>query len=183
MTSTETATGTTAPYQPAGFHTVIPYICVTDTMAAIDWYERVLGAVRQGQPIVMPDGRIGHAEFKVGDSSIMIADEFPEIGVVSPLSHEGTAVSLTVYVPDADATWDEAVRNGATPLRPVEHQFYGARSGHVVDPWGHRWAIQTQVETVTDEEHDRRADELFGDDVPTIDPGRRGAESAGDDDD
>jgi PhnB protein len=142
-------TATTPTYQPAGYHSVTTYITVDDFQAARTFYEEVLGARLSYEPIIMDDGRVGHAEMTFGDTVLMISEPFPELGVVSANSLGGSPFMLTFYVPDADATWQRAVDAGATPLRPVELQFYGARSGQFLDPFGLRWSVSTQVE----EEH------------------------------
>jgi PhnB protein len=108
-----------------------------------------------------PDGRIGHAELQIRDSVVMLSDEFPDMGVVSPQSLGGTPVTLSVYVDDVDSVIDRAVAAGATLERPIEERFYGDRSGQIVDPWGHRWSIATHVEDVPPDEMQRRADEFM----------------------
>ncbi len=141
------ATQTTTPtYQPAGYHSVVTYITVNDFNAARDFYVDVLGGRLSYEPIIMDDGRVGHAEIMFGDTVVMISEEFPELGVLSPTSLGGSPFMLTYYVEDADALWQRAVDAGATPLRPVELQFYGARSGQILDPFGFRWSLSTQVE-------------------------------------
>jgi PhnB protein len=139
-------TATRPSYQPAAYHSVTTYITVDDFQAARTFYEEVLGARLTYEPIVMDDGRVGHAELTFGDTVVMISEEFPELGVVSPHALGGSPFMLTFYVPDADAIWQRAVDAGATALRPVELQFYGARSGQFVDPFGLRWSVSTQVE-------------------------------------
>jgi PhnB protein len=138
--------GTTPSYQPAGYHSVTTYLTVDDFAAARAFYENVLGARLTYEPIIMDDGRVGHAEMTFGDTVMMMSEPFPEIGVVSATSLGGTPFMLTFYVEDADAVWQRAVDAGATPLRPVELQFYGARSGQFLDPFGLRWSVSTQVE-------------------------------------
>ena len=140
------ATQTTPAYQPAGYHTLNTYIAVDDFAAARAFYENVLGARLTYEPIIMDDGRVGHAEMTFGDTVMMISEAFPEMGVVTATSLGGTPFMFTFYVEDADAVWQRAVDAGATPLRPVEMQFYGARSGQFVDPFGLRWSVSTQVE-------------------------------------
>lgn len=142
-------TATTPTYQPAGYHSVTTYITVDDFQSARTFYEEALGARLTYEPIVMDDGRVGHAEMTFGDTVLMISEAFPEIGVVTASSLGGSPFMLTYYVPDADAIWQRAVDAGATPLRAVELQFYGARSGQFLDPFGLRWSVSTQVE----EEH------------------------------
>jgi uncharacterized glyoxalase superfamily protein PhnB len=135
-----------------------PYICVADSRAAIDWYREALGAEVTYEPIVMPDGRIGHAEMRIGDSVFMLAGEFPEENHLSPETLNGSTVGLMLHVPDSDATYAKAVELGATALRPIAEN-YGARQGTLRDPFGHRWFIATTLEA---------------DDMPIEDaPGRR----------
>jgi len=127
---------------------VIPYLMVSDARAAIEFYGEVFGAETVGDPVMMDDGRIGHAELKVGGSTVYLADEFPEMGFVGPLTLGGTTASFHIRVADADATYAHAVEAGATPERPVVNQ-HGSRMGSLVDPWGHRWS------TVSPEQPDR----------------------------
>ena len=108
-----------------------------------------------------PDGKIGHAELQLGESLIMLADEFPEMGIRGPKAVGGTPVMISVYVEDADAVFDAAVAAGATALRPVENQFYGDRTGQFEDPFGHRWSVATHVEDVPPEEMEKRAAEAM----------------------
>ncbi len=145
-------------YTPARLHSITPYLATHDPAAAIQWYTEVFGARLLDEPIVMPDGTIGHAELRIGDSVIMLAGEFPAEDHKSPMTLGGSSVALQVYVPDSDATYVLAVERGATPLRPIAEN-YGARGGTIRDPFGHRWFVQTQTEI---------------DDVPVEDaPGRR----------
>ena len=109
-----------------------------------------------------PEGKIGHAELEVGDSIIMLSDEWPDMNVKGPKSIGGTAVTIHVYVEDADAAFDAAVAEGATALREVENQFYGDRSGQFEDPFGHRWNVATHVEDVPPEEMEKRMAEVMG---------------------
>jgi uncharacterized glyoxalase superfamily protein PhnB len=145
-------------YTPAHLRSLTPYLATHDPAAAIAWYSDVFDAELLGEPIVMDDGRIGHAELRIGDAVLMLAGEFPEEDHRSPLTLGGGSVAIQVYVPDSAATYALAVERGATPLRPIgEH--YGARGGVLRDPFGHRWFVQTQLEA---------------DDVPVEDtPGRR----------
>jgi PhnB protein len=139
-------TASTRSYQPAGYHSLTTYITVDDFAAARTFYEKVLGARLTYEPIIMDDGRVGHAEMTFGDTVLMMSEPFPEIGVVTATSLGGSPFMLTYYVDDAEAVWHRAVEAGATPLRPVELQFYGARSGQFLDPFGLRWSVSTQVE-------------------------------------
>ncbi len=141
------------------YSTVMPYLCVDGAADAIAWYSEVLGA-REEFRIPGPDGRIGHAELRFGDATVMLADEWPEEGVLAPPTIGGTAVTLMLWVDDVDAVFDRAVEQGATPVREVADQFYGDRTGQFLCPWGHRWNVYTQVEEVSQEEMLRRATEL-----------------------
>jgi PhnB protein len=141
---------------PDGYPQVTPYLCVDGAKAAIEFYSRVLGATER-MHMPGPDGKIGHAELQLGESLIMLSDEFPEMGVRSPKAVGGTPVMISVYVEDADAVFDAAVAAGATALRPVEDQFYGDRTGQFEDPFGHRWSVATHVEDVPPEEMEKRA--------------------------
>jgi uncharacterized glyoxalase superfamily protein PhnB len=132
-------------YTPARLHSLTPYLATTDPAAAIAWYADVFDAVLLGEPIVMPDGRIGHAEMRVGDTVFMLAGEFPEEAHLSPETLGGSTVGLMLHVPDAEATYARAVERGASPLRPVA-ESYGARGGTIRDPFGHRWFVQTAIE-------------------------------------
>jgi PhnB protein len=140
---------------PDGYHTVTPYITVSDGAAALEFYEKALGAT-----VVMrfdtPDGRVAHAEIQIGDSKVMLGGECPVMGNKSPLSLGGTTGGLCVYVEDCDALFDRAVAAGATVMKPVTDQFYGDRSGTVIDPFGHAWTIATHKEDVSIPEMKRR---------------------------
>jgi PhnB protein len=140
--------------------TLIPYIIVRDAASALDFYARAFGAEEKFR-LTDPAGRIGHAEIAIGDAIVMLADEHPEWGAVSPDSLGGTPVSLHLSVADADAAAERAVAAGATLLRPVEDQFHGNRSGMIADPFGHKWMISQQTETVSPEEMQRRYEELL----------------------
>ena len=146
---------------PEGYPQVTPYLCVDGAAAAIDFYSQVFGASERAR-MPAPDGKIGHAEVQIGDSVVMLSDEFPEMGMRGPRAVGGTPVTLSVYVEDVDAVFDRAVQAGANPLRPVENQFYGDRSGQFEDPFGHRWNVASHVEDVPPEEMMRRAAEMMG---------------------
>ena len=141
---------------PDGYHTVTPYLIVNDGKAALEFYKKAFGAVELLR-MPRPDGRIGHAEIKIGDSPVMLADEHPEIGVLSPQSVGGSPVSIHLYVADVDAMFKQAVAAGASVVRPVQKQFYGDRTGGVKDPFGYQWYIATHVEDISPEELQRRA--------------------------
>jgi len=145
---------------PDGYHTVTPYLIVKGAAAAIEFYKRVFGATELMR-MPSPDGRIGHAEIKIGDSAIMLADEHPEMGYLSPQSLGGTAVSMMVYVDRVDDVFKRAVETGAKEMRPVEDQFYGDRSGTLQDPYGHTWTIATHMEDIAPEEMRKRAEKFM----------------------
>ncbi len=146
---------------PEGYPRVSPYLCVDGASAAIDFYSQVFGATERMR-MPSPDGKIGHAELQIGDSLIMLSDEWPDMDQRGPRSIGGTPVTLSVYVDDVDAVFDRAVTAGATPLRPVENQFYGDRTGYFEDPFGHRWSVATHVEDVSPDEMARRAAAAMG---------------------
>jgi PhnB protein len=141
---------------PDGYHSVTPYLYIDGAARAIDFYKLAFGAV-EVMRLEAPGGKIGHAEIKIGDSHVMLADEFPDMGARGPHTIGGTAVGLMVYLPDVDVVVDRAVKAGATLERPVENKFYGDRTGGIVDPFGHRWYIATHVEDVPPEEMEKRA--------------------------
>jgi PhnB protein len=138
------------------------YLCVDGAGAAIEFYTNVLGFTERNR---MEFGdRVGHCELALGDSLVMLSDEWPEMGVVGPKTLGGTPMSMNVYVEDSDATFAAALAGGATEIRPVENQFYGDRSGQFEDPWGHRWGVSTHVEDVDPEELSRRASAMMSED-------------------
>jgi len=145
---------------PPGFHTVTPYLLIKGASEAISFYVRIFGAVEITR-LTAPDGRIGHAEIRIGSSTIMIADEHPELDFLGPQSRGGTTVSLLIYVEDSDKVFSDALDAGATELRPLCDQFYGDRSGSVTDPWGHVWSIATHLEDISPAELTRRFEELY----------------------
>jgi PhnB protein len=145
---------------PDNYPRLSPYLAVDNAAAAIEFYTTVLGARERGR-IPGPDGKIGHAELDIGDSLIMLADEHPEIGILGPKQIGGTPVTLSLYVEDVDEVFQQALKAGATELRPLENQFYGDRSGQLLDPFGHRWTVATRVEEISPEEMERRAAELL----------------------
>ena len=141
---------------PDGYHSVTPYIIVDDAAAAIDFYAQAFGAT---EVLRLPMGdKIGHAEIKIGDSHVMLADEFPDRDIRGPKARGGTASSLMIYVDDVDATFQRALDAGAKTDgdMAVKDQFYGDRSGTLVDPFGHKWTVATHIEDVPPEELDAR---------------------------
>ncbi|MBZ5627618.1 MAG: VOC family protein [Acidobacteriia bacterium] len=148
-------TSTKTHYIPAGYQTVTPYLIVRNAAKALDWYKSVLGAVEEMR-FPMPDGKIGHAEIKFGDSHVMLADEFPEMNAVSPETVGGTASAIMIYVEDVDSVFHKAVANGAKVKQDLQDKFYGDRNATIYDPFGHQWTIATHVEDVSPEEMQRR---------------------------
>ena len=148
-------------YIPDGYHTATPYLIVNGGARAIEFYKQVFGATELLR-MPAPGGKLGHAEIKIGDSNIMLADEFPEMDARGPQAIGGTPVSLMLYFEDCDAVTTRAVASGAKVLRPVQDQFYGDRSGTVLDPFGHKWTIATHKEDLSAEEIRKRATALFG---------------------
>jgi PhnB protein len=141
---------------PDGFATVTPYLVVEGAARALEFYKKAFGAEELFR-FDAPGGKVGHAELRIGDSRLMIADEYPEMGFRGPKALGGTPVSLMVYVEDVDTAAKRAVDAGAKVLRPVANQFYGDRSGTFVDPFGHIWTIGTHKEDVPMDELQRRA--------------------------
>jgi PhnB protein len=141
---------------PEGYHSVTPYLIVDGAAKALDFYKRVFGASERMR-MPGPGGKIGHAEMTIAGSAIMVADEHPDMGCRGPRAYGGAAVSLHLYVPDADATVKKAVEAGAKLLRPVEDKFYGDRTGTIEDPFGHQWHVGTHKEDVAPDEMARRA--------------------------
>ena len=140
---------------PDGYRTVTPYLIVADSAAAIAFYKKAFGAAERMRH-TMPDGRVGHAELTIGDSMIMLADEFPEIGARAPGPAGGSPVGLHLFVEDVDAVVARATAAGAKLTRPVADQFYGDRNGSVTDPFGHVWHVTTHIEDVPPDEIARR---------------------------
>ena len=133
---------------PEGYHTVTPALIVRDAAAAIDFYRRAFDAVEIDR-MAGPDGSIMHAEIRIGDSRIMLGEENEQWGTRSPLLTNGNPGSLHIYVPDADAAYDRAIKEGAKPRYPLEDAFWGDRYGKVTDPFGHEWGIATRVKEMT----------------------------------
>jgi PhnB protein len=150
---------------PDGYQTATPYLIIKGAAAAIDFYKRAFGATEMMR-MVDPTGRIGHAEIRIGDSVIMLADEHPNMGYRSPRSLGGSSVSILLYLESVDAVFKRAVEAGAKAQRPVADQFYGDRSGTLEDPFGHVWTVATHVEDVPPEEMRRRAEEAMKSQAP-----------------
>jgi PhnB protein len=141
---------------PEGYHSVTPYIVVDGAARAIEFYKQAFGATEVLR-MDGPDGRVAHAEIKIGDSHVMLGDESPEMGARGPRSIGGSPVTLMLYVEDVDAVVGRAVEAGAKLKRPVADQFYGDRTGGIEDPFGHVWYVATHVEDVPPEELQKRA--------------------------
>jgi PhnB protein len=146
---------------PDGYPQVMPYLTVDGASAAIDFYTTVFGA-KERLRMPAPDGQVGHAELEIGDSVVMLADAFADMGNQTPAALGGTPVTVMVYVADVDAVFDRALKAGATEERKVENQFYGDRAGQFVDPFGHKWFVATHVEDVAPEEVAKRAAAMGG---------------------
>jgi PhnB protein len=140
---------------PEGYHTATPYLIVAGAAKAIEFYQQAFGATELMR-FPGPGGKIMHAEIKIGDSPIMLADEAPETLARSPQTYGGTPVGIMLYVPDVDALFKQALAAGAKVERPLVDQFYGDRSATVLDPFGHRWTVATHKEDVSMEEMERR---------------------------
>ncbi len=142
---------------PQGFHSITPYLVIKGAAQAIEYYKKVFGATEVVR-MPGPDGKVGHAELRIGDSLIMLADENPSMGQghSSATTIGASPVSLYLYIPDVDRVFEKAVAEGAKVLRPVQDQFYGDRSGFFQDPFGHLWGVATHVEDVSPEEMKER---------------------------
>jgi PhnB protein len=139
---------------PEGYHSVTPYLIVKGAAAALEFYKKAFGAI---ETVRMQDGeRIGHAEIVIGDSHVMLADEYPEMNAMAPQPGSRSPVGILLYVPDVDAVFTRAVAAGATVERELADQFYGDRTGGIIDPFGHRWYLGTHIEDVSPEEMKRR---------------------------
>jgi PhnB protein len=145
---------------PDGYHTVTPYLIVSGAARALDFYKKAFGATELMR-MPGPGDKVMHAEIKIGDSIIMLADEFPERNVRGPQSLGGTPVGIMLYLPDVDTVFNRTVAAGAKVEMPLTNQFYGDRSGTVVDPFGHKWTISTHVEDVPPAEMEKRAKEAM----------------------
>jgi PhnB protein len=141
-------------------HTITPHIVVRNAAIAVDWYTDVLGAEERLR-IPVPDGRLMSVELRFGDSTVMLADEFPEMEIVSPQTLGGTYMALHLLVDDVDMVWQRALDAGADVFRPLQDSFWGERSGQVIDPFGHRWGLAQHLRDVSPEELVRAAREMF----------------------
>ncbi len=146
---------------PEGYHSVTPYLIIKGAADAIEFYKKAFGATELFR-IDGPEQTVGHAEIKIGDSVIMLADEFPGMGFVGPKTLGGTPVSILIYVQDVDTVFNQAISAGGEQLKPLQDQFYGDRSGTLTDPYGHVWTVATHTEDVSPEEMDKRAAAAHG---------------------
>lgn len=140
---------------PDGYHSITPYLIVKGAANAIEFYKKAFGATELMR-VPGPGGALMHAEIKIGDSIVMLADEFPDMGALSPTTIGDSPVGLMIYLPNVDEVFARAIAAGGKELRPLQNQFYGDRSGTLTDPFGHKWTISTHVEDVSHEEIERR---------------------------
>lgn len=148
-------------WKEEGYHSITPYLTVDDARAAIAFYQKAFGATEHMR---LPMGdRIGHADLLIGDSHVMLSDEFPDLDKLGPKTLGGTTASLMIHVPDVDGAFEKAVAAGAEIVFPVKDQFYGERSGCLKDPFGHVWTLSTHAEDVPEKEMDRRMSEMMAD--------------------
>ena len=145
---------------PRGYHTVTPYLIIQGAARALEFYKQAFGA-KELMRLDGPEGTVGHAEIQIGDSPIMLADEHPQMGYRGPQALGGTPVSILLYVENVDAMFQQAVAAGATVFKPVQDQFYGDRSGTLVDPFGHVWTLATHIEDVSNDEIKRRMEAMM----------------------
>jgi PhnB protein len=145
---------------PAGFHTLTPHLTVRNADKALEFYKNALGAEVLGAAR-MPDGRIMHAALRVGDSMLMLNEEMPEYGGLSPQSLNGTGVTIHIYTDNVDEAFNRAVSAGAQVKMPLMDQFWGDRYGLVQDPFGHKWSLATHVKDLSPEEMQRAQDEAM----------------------
>ncbi len=143
---------------PAGYHSVTPYLTVDDAEGAIDYYKRAFGAI---EVMRLPmGGKIGHAEIKIGDSHVMLSDEWPDMDVLGPKTRGGPTASLMIYLPNVDEAFDRAIAAGGSVNRAVEDQFWGDRMGTLIDPFGQKWTLATHVEDVPEQEMKKRMEKF-----------------------
>ena len=143
------------PPVPKGYHTVAPSLCFQDAAFAIDIYKHAIGA-KESSRLTEPSGKLGHAEITIGDSRIMVSDEYPEMAVLSAKTLNGSPIRLNLLVANCDALMKRAIAAGATVIRPMQDEFYGYRSGVVMDPFGYTWAIMSQIAVVSPKEMQAR---------------------------
>jgi PhnB protein len=154
---------------PEGYRSVNAYLIVDDAAKAIEFYERAFGAQELCRlPMKDKDGRdkVGHAEIRIGDTQLMLSDEWPDMQALGPNKRGGATASFVIYGPDADAAWDRAVKAGATPNSPVKEEFWGDRMGTVIDPFGHKWSLGTHVRDVSPDEMKKAMEEWAKQNAP-----------------
>jgi PhnB protein len=151
---------TSASFKPKQYHTLTPYFIIKNAARALNFYKEALNA-EELYRLDLPDGKIGHAELKIGDSIFMLSDEFPEMNTLSPQSLGGSAVSTLIYVEDVDKSSQQALKAGMKVRQPVKDQIYGDRAGTFEDPFGHIWTLATNVENVPIEVVRQRIQELY----------------------
>lgn len=145
---------------PEGYHTLTPFLTVRNAVKAIEFYKQAFGAQERGVA-KDPNGKVMHAEIKIGDSIIMLSDEFPEFGSLAPESGGSTSMGLHIYLDNVDQAFDRAVKAGAKVEMPVDDQFWGDRYGRLKDPFGHKWSIATHVKDMSAEEMKRNMDDAM----------------------
>jgi PhnB protein len=145
---------TTTPVKPIpdGMHSLTPHLVCAGAAQAIDFYKAAFGAVQEGERLLTPAGKVMHAELRIGNSKLMLFDEMPEWGALSPLSLKGTPVTIHLQVENADAVFAQAIAAGAVVTMPIDDAFWGDRYGQLKDPFGHNWSVATHVRDVTHEE-------------------------------
>lgn len=146
---------TKAKAMPEGFHTITPHLVIRDAAKAVEFYKRAFGAEVRGIHYT-PDGKIMNADLKIGDSILLVAEEFPAMKVLSPQSLGGSSVTIHIYAEDVDAKFNQAVSAGATVVMPLMDMFWGDRYGQLADPFGHRWSLATHIEDLTSDEIQKR---------------------------
>jgi uncharacterized glyoxalase superfamily protein PhnB len=152
---------------PDGYHTITPYLTCRDAARAIEFYKQAFGATLKGGGVMKgPDGKVMHAELRIGDSVIMLADEYPAFGSVSPQAIGGSATGLHIYVEDVDTAFDRAIKAGAVVEAPVADMFWGDRYGKLRDPFGHKWSIATHKADLSAEEMERGMEEAMAKMMP-----------------
>lgn len=151
----------TGTFKMTEIQPITPYLCCKNAAEAVEFYVNAFGAEETDIRIETPDGQIGHVELAIGNGRIMLSDEFPEMGALSPETLGGSPIQIVIEVEDADAIFQQALEHGAEELQPVIDRFYGKRAGQLKDPFGHHWTISMHIEDVTPEELHRRAQQMF----------------------
>ena len=145
---------------PAGYHQVTPYLAIDGAADAVEFYKKVFGA-RERMRMGAPGGKVGHCELQIGDSVVMLADEYADMDFLGPKARGGTPVTIHLYVKDCDAVVAAAVKAGAKVRRPLKDEFYGDRNGTIEDPFGHVWHVATHIEDLSPKEMTRRGEALM----------------------